>query len=70
MYFGQIGVVLLAAITETFGQKRMLLGLIELANPDLPSLGVGLFGLRAYLMYVPLMYIAPAALGDAAALRR
>ena len=42
----------------------------ELANPYLPSPLVGLYGLKAYLSYVPLMYLVPAAVGDVAGLRR
>lgn len=36
------------------------LALVELANPSLPSLLVGLFGIRAYLIYVPLIYMVSA----------
>ena len=32
--------------------------LIQLFNPNLP-LAVGLFGLRAYLIYIPLLYLLP-----------
>jgi hypothetical protein len=45
-------------------------GVVEIANPALPTALVGLFGLKAYFMYVPLMYMTPAALPDAATLRR
>jgi hypothetical protein len=38
-------------------------------NPDLPSPLIGLFGLKAYLMYVPLMYMVPEVFPDAPALR-
>ncbi len=41
-----------------------LLAVLELANPALPNLSVGLFGLKAYLMYVPLMYIIPSVFPD------
>jgi hypothetical protein len=47
-----------------------LVGVVELLNPALPNLAVGLFGLRAYLLYAPLLYLVPAALGDAARMRR
>ncbi|MDE2179514.1 MAG: hypothetical protein KGJ40_01535 [candidate division NC10 bacterium] len=39
---------------------------LQLANPALPNLQVGLFGLRAYLVYVPLLYLVPAVFSDAA----
>ncbi len=41
-----------------------LLAVLEFANPALPNLLVGLFGLRAYLMYVPLMYMLPSIFPD------
>lgn len=41
-----------------------LLAVLELANPALPNLSVGLFGLKAYLMYVPLMYMIPSVFPD------
>ncbi len=47
-----------------------VLAVLEIANPELPSPMVGVFGLKAYLMYVPLMYMVPAVFTDAAALRR
>lgn len=47
-----------------------LLAVLQLANPLLPNLAVGLFGLRAYLIYVPLMYLAPHVFRDTQALRR
>ena len=43
---------------------------LEAVNPELPSPLVGMFGIRAYLMYVPLMYMVPAVFPDTAALRR
>ena len=43
---------------------------LEAVNPGLPSPLVGLFGIRAYLMYVPLMYLVPALFPDTVALRR
>ncbi len=46
------------------------LGLFELVNPFLPNLLVGLFGLRAHLLYVPLMYMVPSLFPDAPRLRR
>ncbi len=47
-----------------------LVGVVELLNPALPNLAVGLFGMRAYLLYAPLLYLVPAALGDTARMRR
>jgi O-antigen ligase/polysaccharide polymerase Wzy-like membrane protein len=41
-----------------------VLAALELANPSLPNLAVGLFGVKAYLIYVPLMYVIPAVVGD------
>lgn len=46
------------------------LALLELVNPSLPNLSVGLFGVRAHLLYVPLMYMVPSVFPDAARLRR
>jgi hypothetical protein len=43
---------------------------VQLANPSLPNLGVGLFGIKAYLMYVPLMYLVPEVFRDVRALRK
>lgn len=42
----------------------------QLLNPLLPNLSVGLFGIRAYLIYVPLMYMVPEIFPDASALRK
>jgi hypothetical protein len=36
-----------------------VLAVLELANPLLPSLLLGVFGIKSYLIYVPLMYMAP-----------
>jgi hypothetical protein len=47
-----------------------VIALLELLNPLLPNLSVGLFGLKAYLVYVPLMYMVPAVFPDAQVLRR
>ncbi len=46
-----------------------LLAVLELANPGLPNILVGIFGLKAYLMYVPLMYMIPQVFPDARSLR-
>jgi len=43
-----------------------VVAILQLANPALPNLQVGLFGLRAYLAYVPLLYVVPALFSDAA----
>ena len=43
---------------------------LQAVNPELTSPLVGLFGIRAYLMYVPLMYLVPALFPDTVALRR
>ena len=47
-----------------------VLVVLEAFNPGLPRQVVGLFGARAYLMYVPLMYMVPALFPDTAALRK
>src|SRR5439155_23276192 len=44
--------------------------LFELANPLLPNLAVGLFGLKAYLVYAPLLYLVPYAFRETGELRR
>ncbi len=36
------------------------LGLIQIFNPDLPNLWVGLFGFKAYFLYIPLLWLVPA----------
>jgi hypothetical protein len=43
---------------------------LELANPLLPNLAIGLFGLKAYLVYAPLLYLVPCAFRETAELRR
>jgi hypothetical protein len=35
-------------------------GLVQVFNPALPNLAVGLFGFKAYFLYVPLVFILPA----------
>jgi hypothetical protein len=47
-----------------------VLGFCELANPALVNLRVGLFGLKAYLFDVPLLYLVPRAFPDFGELRR
>lgn len=41
---------------------------LQLLNPELPSIWLGLFGIKAYLIYVPLMYMVPALFSDMKAL--
>jgi hypothetical protein len=48
----------------------LVLGLCELANPALATVRVGLFGLKAYLLDVPLLYLVPRAFPDARELRK
>ena len=44
----------------------IILGLLEIFNPALPNLLVGVFGFKAYFFYVPLLFVVPAAFqGDA-----
>jgi len=38
----------------------VVLGLLEVFNPNLPNLLVGILGFKAYFFYVPLLYILPA----------
>lgn len=47
----------------------LVLGICELANPALANMKVGLFGIKAYLLDVPLLYLVPRALGDVRQLR-
>jgi len=37
------------------------LGLLEVFNPNLPNLLVGMLGFKAYFFYIPLLYVMPAA---------
>ncbi|HEY0513855.1 MAG TPA: hypothetical protein VGH73_18240 [Thermoanaerobaculia bacterium] len=46
----------------------VLLGLLQIFNPALPNLLVGIFGFKAYFFYVPLLFVVPAAFPDDAAL--
>jgi hypothetical protein len=39
----------------------VLVGLMEIFNPRLPNLLVGVFGFKAYFLYVPLLFVLPAA---------
>jgi hypothetical protein len=45
-------------------------GALEIFNPRLPSLLVGVLGFKAYFFYVPLLFVVPAAFPDDAALAR
>src|SRR5437879_1039858 len=47
-----------------------LVAVFELANPLLPNLAIGLFGLKAYLLYAPLLYLVPCAFRETGELRR
>ena len=47
-----------------------LLSLEQLLNPALPNFAIGLFGIKAYLYYMPLMYMTPALFPNYAGLRR
>jgi hypothetical protein len=38
-----------------------LWGVMEIFNPELPNLLVGIFGFKAYFFYVPLVFVLPAA---------
>src|SRR5947209_504956 len=45
-------------------------GLIEMFNPELPNLLVGILGFKAYFFYVPLLYVMPAAFSSDVELAR
>jgi hypothetical protein len=45
-----------------------VLGLLEIFNPKLPNMLVGVLGFKAYFLYVPLLFVVPAAFPDDAAL--
>ncbi|HEY3569717.1 MAG TPA: hypothetical protein VGP73_17420 [Thermoanaerobaculia bacterium] len=47
-----------------------LIGLLEVFNPALPNLLVGIFGFKAYFFYVPLLFVVPAAFPTDAELYR
>jgi hypothetical protein len=47
-----------------------LFGLLEVFNPGLPNLLVGIFGFKAYFYYVPLLFVVPAAFPNDAAVHR
>src|SRR5437667_9335754 len=61
------------ALRHPVTMPLLLFGLVavfELANPLLPNLAIGLFGLKAYLLYAPLLYLVPCAFREAGELRR
>lgn len=39
-------------------------GLLQVLNPLLPNLWVGLFGFKAYFLYIPLIWLVPASFGS------
>ena len=45
-------------------------GLLQIFNPNLPNLLVGVFGFKAYFLYVPLLFVVPAAFPTDAELAR
>lgn len=47
-----------------------LYGLLQVLNPLLPNLLVGILGFKAYFFYVPLLWVVPAAFSSAAKLGR
>jgi hypothetical protein len=46
------------------------LGLLEIFNPRLPNILVGVLGFKSYFLYVPLIFVVPAVFPDDAALAR
>ncbi|HSK77244.1 MAG TPA: hypothetical protein VLQ45_12380, partial [Thermoanaerobaculia bacterium] len=48
----------------------LLMGLLQIFNPDLPNLLVGAFGFKAYFFYVPLMFLLPQAFANGTELAR
>ena len=47
-----------------------LFGLLQIFNPTLPNLLVGIFGFKAYFFYAPLLFVVPAAFADDAEIYR
>lgn len=45
-----------------------LVGVLQIFNPNLPNLLVGVFGFKAYFFYTPLLFVMPAAFKDDAEL--
>jgi hypothetical protein len=62
----------LPALPVLYGALAMcaLFGLLQIFNPTLPNLLVGIFGFKAYFFYVPLLFVVPAAFPSDAALYR
>src|SRR5439155_15292527 len=61
------------ALRHPVTMPLLLFGVVavfELANPLLPNLAIGLFGLKAYLVYAPLLYLVPYAFRETSELRR
>src|SRR5262249_41045208 len=50
-----------APLLNTLLLLGTVLGLFEIFNPQLPNLLVGALGFKAYFLYVPLIYVMPAA---------
>jgi hypothetical protein len=42
----------------------VLVGLLQIFNPRLPNLMVGIFGFKAYFLYVPVLFVLPAVFHD------
>jgi hypothetical protein len=45
-----------------------LVGVVQILNPSLPNILVGVFGFKAYFFYVPLLFVVPAAFNSDAEL--
>src|SRR5438552_17991416 len=61
------------ALRHSVTMPLLLFGIVavfELANPLLPNLAIGLFGLKAYLVYAPLLYLVPCVFRETGELRR
>src|SRR5438093_6178900 len=61
------------ALRHPVTMPLLLFGIVavfELANPSLPNFAIGLFGLKAYLVYAPLLYLVPYAFRETDELRR
>lgn len=58
------------AIPALYGMILMsaLIGALQIFNPNLPNLLVGVFGFKAYFFYTPLLFVLPAAFKDDAEL--
>jgi hypothetical protein len=53
----------------TLGMSAVL-GVLDIFNPNLPNLLVGILGFKAYFLYVPLLFVVPAAFESDAELYR